>query len=202
MWSMQVTRLSLVLDFKHQEIELAWWNEKKKERKSYRERFPKKEELDMTEVIWHRQKVWKANFHEEGGFLECLSLTMGQESQGYCLFLTNTQTMLHKYLNVASDFYSISWSSAKPHKLIIFFTSGYQFSGKKGCKSPGFSKTRAQIRFLCDSVLSHSNAALIMVTKMDKKRYIVQNLDLYKAFCTNNDLGALYTRVREKQTLS
>lgn len=79
-------------------------------------------------------------------------------------------------LSVASDFYSISRSSAKPHKLILFFTSGYLFSGKKECKSPGFSKTRAQIPLLCDSVLIHSTAALILTTKMDPKKRIVQNL--------------------------
>lgn len=109
--------------------------------------------------------------------------------------------MLHRYLIVTSDFYSISRSSAKPHKLIIFFTSGYQFSGKQKCKSPEFSKTRAQVLLLCDGVLSHSTPALIMITKNGQKTpHIVKNLDLYKAFCTNNDLGALYSRV--KQTLS
>lgn len=173
MWSMQLVRLSLVLNFKHQERELECWNEKKRERQCYRERFPKKkkkEELGTSDVVWHRQKVWKADFHEEGGFLECLSRMVCQESQDCCLFPTNTQTMLNKYLSVASDFYSISRSSAKPHKLILFFTSGYLFSGKKECKSLGFSKTRAQIPLLCDSVLMHSTAALIMTTKMDKKK--------------------------------
>lgn len=77
--------------------------------------------------------------------------------------------MLHTYLSVASGLYSISRSSAKPHELIIFFESGDQFSSKKESKSHGFSKTRAQIRLLYDSVLIHSTAALKMITKMDHK---------------------------------
>lgn len=98
MWSMQLARLSLVLDFKHQERELECWNEKKRERKCYRERFPKKKKNQVCLMLFGIDKILETDFHEEGGFLECLSLMVSQESQDCCLFPTNTQTMLNKYL--------------------------------------------------------------------------------------------------------
>lgn len=101
--------------------------------------------------------------------------------------------------------YPIGRSSAEPHILIILFISSYTFINllaKRNAKGLVFSKTGEQIVLLCDDALIRSTAALIMIKKWTNKKHTAENLDLCKAFCTNNDLGALYSRIREKQTSS
>lgn len=95
-----------------------------------------------------------------------------------------------KIINKAphTDYFAYKW---------LYF---YQSTSKKECKSPGIFKDWAQIVLLCDDALIQNTAALIMIKKRTNKKHTVENSDLCKAFCTNNDLGALYLRVTEKQT--
>ena len=120
-----------------------------------------------------------------------------------CTFLANVQAMLQKCLSLASVFCPVGRSAAKFHILIILFRSSHIFFNllaKRNAKALAFSQTGEQTVLLCDDALIQSTAALIMIKKWTNKKPTVENLDLCKAFCTNNDLGALYSRVREKQT--
>lgn len=141
-----VDRLSLVLDFKHQEMWLINGNEKKIPTDRG---FPKKKE--------RRVRYGWSN-------------------------LTLTKSL--------ADYFVYNW--------LIF----YQFTSKKKCKSPGTFKDWSTNCFALWWCINPNHRCFDNdKKKRTNKEHTAEILDLCKAFCTNNDLGALYLRVREKQTL-